>query len=225
MNCLHCNKNYCMSFVPIFQVLNRTEMEEISKIISRQTFKKGEPIVLAGEMKKRFFVVHRGKVKITHISEDGREQVIRIMRAGDFFGDLSLFKNTPLTTNAEALETVEICMLEGGPFKEILRKTPDLLLNILEHLSERLEKAEFQLSQMSTQDVGQRLAAFILEQATDSNQDIFELPVNKTDAASLLGTSRETLSRKLSFFQKQGYIKMSGRKVQICDRAALERML
>lgn len=225
MNCLHCNKSYCMSFVPIFQVLNGDEMREISQIITRQSFKKGEPIFLAGDMKKTLFVVHKGKVKITHISEDGREQVIRIMRTGDFFGDLSLFNNTPLTTNAEALEPVEICMLEGEAFKSILRKTPELLLNILAQMSERLERAEFQLSQLSTQDVGQRLAAFILEQAADHDNNAFVLPVNKTDAASLLGTSRETLSRKLSLFQKQGYIQMSGRKVQICNRAALESML
>ncbi|MEH6944502.1 Crp/Fnr family transcriptional regulator [Bacillus sp. JJ722] len=225
MDCLQCNGKYCMSFVPIFQCLNSEEMIELSGIITHKTYKKGESIFLAGDINNNLFVVHKGKVKITHVSEEGREQVIRIIQAGDFFGDLSLFRNNPLTSNAEAIEPTELCLLKGSAFKQILEKTPSLMFNILNQLCERLEKAEFQLSQLNHQDVAQRLAAFILQCSENSENKVFEFPVNKTDVASMLGATRETISRKLSYFQRKGYIMISGRQIQICDLQALKELL
>lgn len=225
MDCLQCNRKYCMSFVPIFQCLNSEEMVELSKIITHKSYKKGESIFLAGDINNNLFVVRKGKVKITHVSEEGREQVIRIIQTGDFFGDLSLFRNNPLTSNAETIESTEICLLNGSAFKQILEKTPSLMFNILNQLCERIEKAELQLSQLSHQDVGQRLAAFILQCGENSRGGIFEFPVNKADVASILGTTRETLSRKLSFFQRKGYIIISGRQIQICNLMALKELL
>ncbi|WP_019240238.1 MULTISPECIES: Crp/Fnr family transcriptional regulator [Bacillus] len=222
---MNCNKHDCLSIVPIFRNVNEEEMKELARIVTHKIFHKGEPIFLAGEHKKNLFVVHTGKVKITHISEDGHEKVIRILQTGDFFGELSLFRNTNIMNNAEALEQTEICLLEGEQFIKIMSHTPNLLIKILQHLSERLEKAEYQLSQISNQDVGQRLASFILKQGECAKDEIFEFPMSKKDIASLLGTTRETLSRKLSSFQKEGYIALSGRRIQICDEKALRELL
>ncbi|GGE68135.1 Crp/Fnr family transcriptional regulator [Priestia taiwanensis] len=225
MQCLQCNKKYCLSFVPIFQQLKTEEIMELSHIVTHKTYKKGEVIFLAGDVNNHLFVVHKGTVKITHISEDGREQVVRIIQAGDFFGELSLFRSSPLNSNAEAIELTEVCILQGHTFKDILTNIPSLQFNMLNQLSERLEKAEFQLSQLSNQDVGQRLATFLLQCSQNSGNEAFELPINKTDAASMLGTSRETLSRKLSFFQRKGYITVSARQIRICNRNALQALL
>lgn len=225
MDCLQCNRRYCMSYVPIFQGLGSDAMAELSKIIVHKTYKKGEAVFLAGDVNNHLFVVRKGKVKITHVSEEGREQVIRIIQEGDFFGDLSLFRDQSLSSNAEAIELTEVCLVRGSEFKKILEKTPSLMFNMLDQLSERLEKAEFQLSQLNHRDVAQRLAAYILQHGENSENLIFEFPTNKTDVASLLGTSRETLSRKLSYFQRKGLIKISGRQIQICNTQALKEML
>lgn len=96
---------------------------------------------------------------------------------------------------------------------------------MLNQLSERLEKAEFQLSRLNTQDVGQRLAAFLPQCSENTEHKTFKLSVNRSDAASMLGTSRETLSRKLSLFQRNGYIALSGREIRICDKEALQELL
>lgn len=225
MQCLKCNRKYCLSFVPIFQSLKPEDLMGISHIMTHKTYKKGEVIFLAGDLSNHLFVVRKGTVKITHVFEDGREQVVRIIQAGDFFGELALFRNSPLTSNAEAIVETEVCILQGHAFKDIIVKIPSLQLNLLNQLSERLEKAEFQLGSLNTQDVGQRLAAFLLQCSENTEHKTFKLPVNKTDAASMLGTSRETLSRKLSLFQRKGYIALSGREIRICDKEALQELL
>ena len=225
MQCLKCNRKYCLSFVPIFQSLKPEDLMEISHIMTHKTYKKGEVIFLAGDLSNHLFVVRKGTVKITHVFEDGREQVVRIIQTGDFFGELALFRDSPLTSNAEAIMETEVCILQGHAFKDIIVKIPSLQLNLLNQLSERLEKAEFQLSRLNTQDVGQRLAAFLLQCSENTEHKTFKLPVDKTDAASMLGTSRETLSRKLSLFQRKGYIALSGREIRICDKEALQELL
>ncbi|WP_071458981.1 Crp/Fnr family transcriptional regulator [Bacillus massilinigeriensis] len=225
MQCLQCNRKYCLSAVPIFQSLKPNEMMELSPIMTHKTYKKGEVIFFAGDLSNHLFIVRQGTVKITHVFEDGREQVVRIIQAGDFFGELALFRNNPLTSNAEAIEATEVCILQGYAFKDIIAKIPSLQFNMLNQLSERLEKAEFRLSRLNTQDVGQRLASFLLQCSENSEHETFKLPVNKTDTASMLGASRETLSRKLSFFHQKGYIALSGRQIRICDREALEKLL
>lgn len=225
MTCLQCSRKSCLAFVPIFKSLKSEELMELSKIITHRTYKKGEAVYIAGELNDNLFIVRKGKVKITYVSGEGREQIVRIIQEGDFFGELSLFRNSPLPSNAEALEMTEVCILEGRLFKQILEKSPSLVFNLFHQLSERLERAELTLSQISHHDVGQRLAAFLLQCAEKSGKESFEFPVNKTDAASMLGTTRETLSRKLSSFQREGYIKQSGRQITICDAAALEDLL
>lgn len=225
MQCLHCNRKFCLSYVPIFKVLKQEEMMELSKIITHRTYKKGEYIFLAGDLSNHLFVVRKGTVKLTHVLEDGREQVVRIVLPGDFFGELAMFQNSPLTSNAVVIEEAELCILQGNFFKELLLKIPSLQLNMMHILSERLEKAESKLSRIHGQDVGQRLAAFLLQCSKNSNNDTFKLPVNKTDVASILGTSRETLSRKLSLLQKKGIISLSGREIKICNYEALRQLI
>ena len=81
---------------------------------------------------KKLFVIHKGKVKITRISETGREQVVRVLGSGDFMGELSLFVHVPLTDNARALEDTEVRVLDGDSLKQLVMEYPTLALKILE---------------------------------------------------------------------------------------------
>lgn len=225
MQCLQCNRKLCLSYVPIFQVLQQEEMIELSKVITHRTYKKGDYIYLAGDLSNHLFVVRKGTIKLTHVLEDGHEQVVRIVLPGDFFGELALFQNTPMIYNAIVIEEAELCVLQGNFFKELLIKVPHLQLNMLQILSERLEIAEKKLTQAHSQDANQRLAAFLLQCSENGIKQTFRLPVNKTDIASILGTSRETLSRKLSSLQKKGIISLSGREIKICNLDALKELV
>lgn len=223
--CSNCNRNTCLSTVPIFQNLTEEESKAVAALVQAKSYQKGDPIFLAGDTTKALFVVKKGKVKITQTSESGREQVVRIIEVGDFFGEMALFDDKPLTSNAEAIMQTELCVLEGSALRGILEKAPQLMLAMLAQLSRRLEKAEILLGQLSNQDVTHRLATYILEHVGSENGYVFECPVNKTDLASMLGVSRETLSRKLSVFQKEGWIEITGRKIKVCQPEALKKQL
>ncbi|MEG0259824.1 MAG: Crp/Fnr family transcriptional regulator [Lysinibacillus sp.] len=220
-----CPDEYCFVKVPIFQNLKTNDMKDISKMITHQHFDKGEIILFANERKKKLFIVRNGSVKVAHVSTDGREYVARILRKGDFFGDVTLFNDEPQKATIEALEKTEICALDGGELMKILADTPSILFRMLAQLSARLEEAENRFSEAIQKDVSERLATFILKSAVDANSDTFFLKTSKKDLAALLNTSRETLSRRLSTFQKEGYIEITGREIKVINYEKLGKLI
>ncbi len=226
MKCVHCGTNTsksdesCVERVPIFHELNKEEVHEIAMITTNKKFKKGEMIFFAGDQLKNLYVIHKGKVKISRVSDDGKEQIIRVLGSGDFIGELSLFTQSISKSNAEVIEPTSVCVIEGKKIKEIIYKHPSISIKILEELSERMENAENLIEQLGIRDVEQRVIDMILSLADDNNR--VTLSISKKDLAAHIGTSQETLSRKLSYFQSKGWIKLIGhRKIQIIDKESL----
>ncbi len=91
MGCeLHQKPGSCVRNVPIFKGLNEDEISIIEEVINHQTFKKGEYIFQEGETSETLYVIHKGTVKISKLSDEGKEQIIRLLFPGDFFGQYAL---------------------------------------------------------------------------------------------------------------------------------------
>ncbi len=230
MECKHClheknnSEKTCIERVPIFSSLTRGEMAEIAMITAAKTYKKGEVIYLAGEKEKRLYVIHYGRVKISKMSEAGKEQIIRILEPGDFMGELSLFVQAPLNNNAEALEPTDVCMIDGNKLNQIINKNPGIAAKIIEELSKRLQNAENLIESLGLQDVEQRVADSLLRMSEGKAE--IQLSISKKDFAAHIGISQETLSRKLSQFQDMGVINQIGHKrILILDRESLKSMV
>lgn len=222
-SCLNRGK-MCIELVPIFSSLNYDEMMEIARITISRKYLKGEMIYTAGDKGEKLFVIHKGKVKITRISDTGKEQVIRVLGKGDFMGELSLFTNTVLTDNAETLENVTVCVIDGKRLKHLMIKYPTIALKILEELSLRLEKAETLIEFLGVYDVENRIAQTLINLADDNG--VINLDISRRDLAAHMGMSQETLSRKLSYFKEKELIKLKGhRKIIIQDEKKLKKVI
>ncbi|NLN42407.1 MAG: Crp/Fnr family transcriptional regulator [Clostridiales bacterium] len=219
-NCVNGERKNCIQLVPIFSSLNYDEMMEVARITTDRTYEKGEMIYMAGDEVKKLYVIHKGKVKISRLSDTGKEQVIRVLGPGQFMGELSLFSPHPLTDNAEALEKTTVCIIDGFEIKKLMAKYPTIAIKVLEELSNRLEKTENLIENISLHGVERRLVDTLLSMANEQGEVI--LKMSRKDLASHLGMSRETLSRKLSAFQDLGFIEQIGhKKIIILDKEAL----
>lgn len=222
-NC-HDEKDLCVDIVPIFNGLTLEEKLEVSSIAIHKNYKRGEFVYQAGDKEDFLYIVHKGKIKVSRISEDGKEQIIRIVGAGEFIGELSLFSNSRLTDYAEALEESSICLLDSRIVKEYIRKHPTVGLKIMEELSKRLEVMEELIEGINLRSVEWRLARYLLKMKDEHN--VIILNTTKGNFASQLGMSQETLSRKLSLFQEKKYIKMiTSKKIAILNVKALESII
>ncbi len=210
----------CLLIVPIFSDLAAPELDELSSIASEKRYAKGESIYRAGSRDKRLYVIHTGRVKIYRLAASGKARILRVLGPGDFMGELSILNDSPLADYAEATEDSSMCIIEGTRLKALMHKSPVLALKLLEAMSQRLDRAESLVQDMSLHSAEARLAQALVE-AADGRRE-FELAVSKGDFASQLGMSQETLSRRLSAFQERGFIELKGlRGIVVLDPAGL----
>lgn len=212
----------CISIVPIFNHLDPAEMNEIVKTTNSVTHPRGQTIYSAGEPSDGLYIVHKGRVKIYRLSETGKEQLVRILTPGDFTGELSLFTESVHDAYAEAMEPVELCVMDRQHFQRFLLKYPAISLKVLTEFSSRLAKTEKQAANIAMETVDTRIAMYLAELTEQTKSDAITLPMSRKDLASHLGTSPETISRKLAEFEGAGWIRQtSQRDIHIVDLDAL----
>ncbi len=226
--CLSCHHKMCASKVPIFKNLSAEELTDVTRLIVRRKYKKGELIFLEGNKLEGLYIINHGKIKIFKYTKEGKEQILYILSEGDFIGELSLLNTEEVSYYAEAMAPVNICLIKKSDFDEILNQKPQISLRILEVISQRLSKLEGLVQSLGTKDVEARIAQMLLDLKAEYGieaADYIELtiPLTREDMANYIGVTRETISRKLSSLQEEGIIKLVGnKKILILDADALK---
>ena len=211
----------CIQLVPIFNHLEDDQMDEIMYTTQSVSFEKSSMIYRAEEESDALYIVNKGRVRIYRLAESGKEQLVRILEPGDFTGEMALFspENTKHESYAETMMDTKICMIKRSDLQEFLLKYPSISLKILSELSQRLEKSEKQTTRFATEKVETRIALFLAECLdSETNTMEFNLPMTKKDLASYLGTTPETISRKLGDLEDEKLIKQKPKKrIEILD--------
>ncbi|MDI9510156.1 MAG: Crp/Fnr family transcriptional regulator [Clostridiales bacterium] len=202
----HEHHNSCITRVPIFNHLADDQMDEILELTNSMKYKKGEVIYRAGEDSDSLYIVRSGKIKIYRLSEAGKEQLVRILYEGDFTGELALFSETIHEAYAEAMEETWVCTVRRVDLQALLIKYPSISLKLLNEFSNRLGESEKQTTRFATEKVETRLALYFLEYSDENKSLLFKLPMSRKDLASFLGTTPETISRKLLELEEEGLI-------------------
>lgn len=212
----------CVSRVPIFNHLPGEELAVIAGKATMRTFERGHFIHRSGDLSDQLFIVHQGKVKVYRLSESGKEQLVRILRPGDFTGELALFSTRKHDSYAETTETSQICTISRADVQELLLKYPAISLHILAEISRRLDVSEKQTAVIATESINARLGQYLADLAECADSRTFNLPMSRKDLASYLGTTPETVSRRFGEFEAAGWIRQAGqRHIVILDLDAL----
>src|SRR5690625_1644836 len=220
---IHGNTNRsCVSSVPIFNHLEAEQLQDVMQVVKSVTYKRGEILFHAGDESDSLYIVNQGHVKIYRLSDLGREQLVRLLYPGDFTGELALFKATVLENFAEAVEDSQIYIIKHDDLQQLLLKYPSISIKVLNEFANRFANSEKQTASFVSEKVETRIALFLQEQSKKQATKTIELPMSKKDLASYLGTTPETLSRRLSDFEASGAIKQNGqRNITIKDEAQL----
>lgn len=169
--------------------------------------------------------MHTGQLKVSHTSTTGREQILRTVTDGEVVGERAFLTGHRPTELIVALEDSQMCVLDHADLSALLREYPDISQRMLRSLSDRLSSVERLLAAVTSSDVNARVAAYLLDQPGSMRNDVLTvtLPMAKQDIAAYLGTTPETLSRRLAGLASSGVIALHGRRdVAILDIDALE---
>lgn len=215
--CMRRCDDFCLSKVSIFKNLEEDQKVDILRKIDHRLYRKGDVIFNEGDHSKTLYFMSSGKIKLYKYTTDGKEQIINVLSDGEFFGEFSILKNTNYRVNARAITDCKICTLTSNEIREIISNKPEVSINIMESLAERLSDAESLARSLATNDVNARLAYLLMslidKYGIEKKEGIeVTLPLNREDMANYIGVTRETISRKLRKLESENIIKLVGNK-------------
>jgi CRP-like cAMP-binding protein len=211
-----------LKYIPLFSELSDDDLREIVKLAVRQVYKKDNMILIEEEIGSTMFIILDGRVKISRISDDGREVILSILSEGDFFGEMSILDGQNRSANVVTLDDSKIMVIRREDFLQMLHDYPQIAINLLKELAQRLRRSDAQIKSLSLQNATGKVASTLLRIADDSGKihlgqvEIPRLPPQQ-DLANMAGTSRETISRVLKALTKQGYLRKEGSRLIIKD--------
>jgi len=212
-----------LSETDIFRDLGARDMEEIERMTAMTTCRRGKVFYTPGETGEVLFVLKQGRVNLFRINPDGKKLVLASVDAGTVFGEMSLIGQGMHDTFAEASEECTLCVMSRSDVEHLLVNKPQVALRFLELLANRLSEVETRLETVAFKSVPARLAAELLRLA-EGAQDGRVDGVSHQDLADAVGSYRETVTRILNEFRRDGLIELDRLSIGIKDAPGLQAL-
>lgn len=211
--------------VTIFSNLGAQELESISQLTHLSKYRRHQILFLEGNPTQMAFIIKSGMIKISKSLEDGREQILRILKPGDILGFEAIYKDSYSAT-AETLSEAQLCCLSKERFLHLLETNPGISLKMVQALGRELEEARAKIRDLGLKNAREKMATFLLSQISPSDKfgskgQKLTLGLSRQEISEMVGLSQETVSRILSEFKKDKIIKMNRKEIVILNPARL----
>jgi CRP-like cAMP-binding protein len=207
---------------PLFTALDEAAAGSLRASMDSVKIAKGSILFKEGDEGEHLYVIVDGKLKLGTSSGDGRENLLSILGPGEMFGELSLFDPGPRTSTATAVTDARLLSLSHEKVIPWLKQNPEVSLQLLTRLSQRLRRTNEAVGDLVFSDVPGRVAKALIDLGDRFGKTTPEgLLVNhdltQEELAQLVGASRETVNKALADFAGRGWLKLDGRSVLIAD--------
>jgi len=208
--------------IPIFGTLGSSEIEEIKPYLITSKYRKKEVIFSEGDSPDWLYVVTHGKVKITKLSQNGRELILEIISPMDFFGGVAVLRGFPYPANAVAMEDTEVLKMSRANLMRVLDRFPNLMYCMAINIGERIKGSHEMLKNIAIEKVESRIASLLIKLADKAGTKIdgsavIDIKLTKQDIAEMVGTTVETSIRTMSKLKKLGIVSEKSGKITIKD--------
>lgn len=213
----------------LFERLDDQEIDTIAAHASSRRVAAGQAVFAQGAPADEFFVLASGKLKVTQLTADGQQVVIRFITPGELFGIARALKRPDYPGTATAVVDSVAVVWPMAFWDTFLAGDPSLAIGAMQTVGQRLQESHTRLREMATQDVEQRVAHAVLrlaKQAGTQEEDgiRIDFPLSKQDIAEMTGTTLHTVSRILSAWQIRGLVRTGRKKLLIRDSEGLAKL-
>jgi len=209
------------------KALNKGELLKMAQCKVSKTIKKGELIFEEGEKVNGVFCVKDGVCKITKLSPNGKDQIIKLGKKGDLLGQRSMISDEPANLSAVALEDMEVCFIPKTEILGFFDENNNFSMNVMKTICGDLKEADEIMVNMAQKTVKERLALALLYLAENfglNDDNSLRIQLSREEIASMIGTATESCIRLLSDFNKLGIIIIIGKKIIINDQSKLKKI-
>jgi len=204
--------------VPIFAELDEQSLAELSAKCRRSVHKRNTVLMTEGESGDTLFIIESGSAKVYVSDDSGEEMVLYIKDAGEYIGDLALLDNEPRSASVATLEKTIVYRVSKPDFLAILRNNPEMCISIIHSLTHRLRNETANVRSLALENVYQRLVSKLngLCVEADDGARIMPRRFSHQELSSMIGSSREMVSKILADLTKGGYVEMRDNRITIC---------
>ncbi len=223
------DQNSTLKSLPIFSELSIEQLRKISEIGLIRKYLKAENLFTSGDFYRGFYILLKGIVKVFDLNEDGKETVIHIVKPVNIFADIPLFEGKNYPVSAAAIEESIVLFVPKEEFINLIKKNPEISLKMLAGFAKRMKTLVKQIEDLSSKEVINRLAKYIIKEVKKSGTEnlpepFIKLAAPKSVIASYIGTITETFSRTLNKLQSEKIIRVQGKKIFITDFNKLRKL-
>lgn len=207
------------------RAMSKDELKAVSDSKVSRKVKKGEIIFDEGEKLNGVYCVRGGVSKLSKLSPNGKDQIVKLASKGEVLGQRSVVAEEMSNLSATAVSDMEMCFIPKEAIMSTLHKNPDFTYEVLRHMANDLREADDVIVNMSQKTVKERIAEALLYMKKNFGEDTdgyLALVLSREDIANVVGTATESCIRILSEFKKQGLIKTSGKRMAIVEARKLQ---
>jgi CRP/FNR family cyclic AMP-dependent transcriptional regulator len=193
--------------VPLFSVLEPTQLELLARVVIRKTVAKGRSVFSAGEMSQSLYLILSGRTKVQMSDAEGKEVILAVLGSGEFFGEMALIDDQPRSATVVTLETCEFLTMNKEDFRNCLASNTEMATLIMRGLVKRLREADRKIESLALLDVYGRVARVLLEfSEVEGDRRVLRDKLPRQDVAKMIGASREMVSRVMKGLETDGFI-------------------
>lgn len=215
--------------IPLFAAMSDTQLDRMTAQASAHRIPQGESVFEQGDPAKAFYMLLHGRLKVTQVTRDGQQIIVRVVHPGDLFGFTRALGRSDYPGTATAMVDSLAAAWPTESWDGFVEHNPHLAMNAIRTIGQRLDEAHTRIREMSTEEVERRVAHVVLrlvQQAgrRDETGLHVDFPISRRDIAEMTGTTLHTVSRLLSAWEVRGLVEGGRQKLMVCDIDGLTRL-
>lgn len=204
--------------VSLFRGLEPNERRAIADAAQGRMLSRDEFFFRQGDATSASYILGTGQVRMTQLTLDGNQVILRYIQPGDMFGGVAAFGAKTYPASAQATEDSSAMLWDAPTMRDLMRQIPQLALNALEHTAETIVQLQDRVRELQTERVERRVARALLRLARQSGKRteagiLIDMALSRQDLAEMTGTNLYSVSRILSAWEKQGLVETGRERV------------
>lgn len=215
--------------LPLFQKMSDPELDSLLTRATVRRVPQNEAVFEQGANADFFFLLLHGRLKVTQVTKDGQQIIVRVVNPGDLFGFARALQRSDYPGTATAATESLVLAWPTELWNVFVEKNPHLAVNAMHTIGQRLDEAHTRIREMSTEEVERRVAHTVLRLAEQAGKPEgggirIDFPISRQDIAEMTGTTLHTVSRILSAWEGQGLVQGGRQKLMLKDIPGLRRL-
>lgn len=209
--------------IDIFQGLAEEEFNVIAEVTKTKFVKKNMLVFSKGDDNHAMYIIKEGNMDVSILTETGKELILSTLSEGDYFGELSLLDDAPISANITATKDSVLLFIHKHSFFQVMEKNPAILSNVISHLCSTVRGLTEKVEGFALLDVYQRFSLLLMDLSAinEKDQRVLSRSLTHKDIALRIGSSREMVSRIIKDLENGEYISINNKIITINKKLPL----